>query len=60
MRNKQFELTGVTESEFKVWCKENKMDPLKESTKKEFFKLVLDGKIVRDSSTNKIISSNNE
>lgn len=48
MRNKSFNLTNTTEKEYKDWCKKNKKDCLKESSKGEFFKLVLDGVLVRD------------
>lgn len=47
--NKQvFEQVGITEEEYKQWCKENKKPYYKSSTKTEFFKKIQEGKILKD------------
>lgn len=54
--NKQaFILAGVTENEYKRWCKENKKPAYKQSSKEEFFARIRDGRLVRDVRTNKLI-----
>lgn len=54
--NKQaFALAGVTEAEYKRWCKDNKKAAYKQSTKEEFFARIRDGRLVRDVRTNKLI-----
>lgn len=47
--NKQSQkLVGITEQDFLDWCKENKKPSYKISTKREFFRNIEDGKIIRD------------
>lgn len=54
--NKQaFELAGVTEAEYKRWCKENKKAAYKPSSKEEFFARIRDGRLVRDSHSGKLV-----
>ena len=57
--NKQsFKLAGVTEQEFKNWCKENKLQAYKPESKKLFFARIQSGQLVRDSVTNKLVRTN--
>lgn len=47
--NKQaFSLVGVTVEEYVNWCIENKRPIYNQKTKNEFFKLISDGRLVRD------------
>ena len=39
---------GVTEAEYKAWCKENKKPSYKPETKADFFARIQDGRLVRD------------
>ena len=43
-----YELTGVTDDEIREYCKTHKYKYNKISVKKDFFKKIQDGKIVRD------------
>ena len=53
--NKQiFEQVGVTEEDFKLWCKENNKPTYKPEIKQEFFDKIQNGLLVKDS-TGKII-----
>ena len=45
----------ISEYDYKEWCKENKKPVYKESTKREFFARLEDGRIQRDSLTGKLI-----
>ena len=55
--NKQaLELLGVTVGEYLFWCKENKMPSYKETTKKEFFKRCIEGRIVKDARNNRLVN----
>ena len=49
INEKALKLAGVTETEFKKWCKENKKKAYLASTKAEFFAKIADGRLVRDS-----------
>lgn len=56
MYNKQaFKLAGVTEAEFKRWCKENHKPAYKQSTKEDFFARIQDGRLVKEEKTGKLI-----
>ena len=47
--NKQIEnIAGITYEEYKKYCKENNKHFSKTSTKKEFFKELIEGKIYRN------------
>ena len=49
--NKQaFELAGVTESDYKKWCKDTGKAAYKQSSKEDFFARIRDGRLVKDSS----------
>lgn len=55
-RNKMpYILFGITEADYKSWCKKKKLPHYKISTKKEFFKLINDDKIIINN--NKIIDT---
>lgn len=43
-----FELSGVTEQEYRAWCKDNNLAAYKTSTKREFFKRIQDGRLRRN------------
>lgn len=45
-----FKLAGVTEEEYKAWCKENKKPAYLKSSKADFFSRIHDGRLVRDES----------
>lgn len=48
--NKQaFQLAGVSEAEYRKWCKENKKPYYKAETKAEFFSKIQSGRLVKDS-----------
>ena len=49
--NKQaFEVAGVTENDYKKWCKENGKAAYKQSSKEDFFARIQDGRLVKDAS----------
>lgn len=48
-------LTGVTQTDFRDWCKSNKKSMNKLESKQEFFKLVQSGKLIRDELTGKLV-----
>lgn len=48
LNQQAFKLAGVTEEEFKAWCKENKKPMYLKSSKAEFFARIHDGRLVRD------------
>lgn len=48
--NKQiFEQVGVKEEDYKKWCKNNDKNYYSKETKEEFFKLIQEKKLVKDS-----------
>lgn len=50
--NKQTKnLIGVDDEDYRKWCKENKKSIHKKTTKEEFFKRILDQKLVKSSET---------
>lgn len=57
MNNKIYKLLGVTENDFKNWCKENKCKGYKLASKREFFANVIDKKLVRDPETKRLVKS---
>lgn len=53
--NKQlFQEVGITEADYKKWCKDNKKPSYKSETKEEFFARIQDGRLVKDKSGNLI------
>lgn len=50
MNKNAFIVAGVTEYDFKNWCKENKKPAYKTSTKQDFFARIRDGRLVKDAS----------
>lgn len=50
MSNRIFALAGVTEEQYRDWCKDNKKASYKKEVKREFFAKIQNGKIVKDSS----------
>lgn len=47
--NKQIsKQVGITEEDYKLWCKKNGKIHYKKETKSEFFKLIQDKEIVKD------------
>lgn len=55
MNKTAFELAGVTEAEFKAWCKENHKPSYKASTRNEFFAKIQDGRLAKDKQTGKFV-----
>ena len=47
---------GVTVDEYKDWCKKNGKNDKKVSVRKDFIDRVLDGRIVKNSMTKKLIN----
>lgn len=57
--NKQiYKIAGVTENDYKEWCKENKKQAYKIENKRDFFARLSDGRLVRDPLTRKLIRKN--
>ena len=57
--NKQiYKVAGVTENDFKNWCKETNRKAYKQSSKTEFFARLADGRLIRDTQTGKLIKKN--
>lgn len=52
MNQTALKLAGVTETEYKKWCKDNKKAPYKAATKAEFFARIQDGRLVKDKNGN--------
>lgn len=50
------QLVGVSQTDFRDWCKENKRSMNKLASKQEFFKLIQSGKLVRDNLTGRLVS----
>jgi len=50
------DIAGVTYDEYLTWCEENNKLPYKEKVRNEFFKRIFDGRIVRDSKTQRLIN----
>lgn len=56
--NKQlYTQTGVTEKEYKAWCKEHNKPSYKPEVRQEFFARVIDNRIVKDKS-GKLVKKN--
>ena len=54
--NKQcFEAAGVTENDYLNWCRENRKSAYKVASKQEFFERIQDGRLVKDSMTDKLV-----
>lgn len=45
---------GVTDDEYRLWCKKENLPHYKLTTKKRFYRLILNKEIVRDSKTGKL------
>lgn len=57
--NKQiYKIAGVTEADYKNWCKETGRKAYKAESKTEFFARLADGRLVRDPKTSKLIRKN--
>lgn len=57
--NKQiYAVAGVTESDYKAWCKETNRQAYKKENKREFFARLADGRLVRDPYTQKLVRKN--
>lgn len=55
--NKQiYKIAGVTENDFKTWCKDTGRKAYKPESKTEFFARLADGHLVRDEKTHKLIT----
>lgn len=50
MNEKAFSLAGVTQDDYKKWCKENHKASYKPETKREFFAKIQSGRLAKDSS----------
>lgn len=55
MENKGFQLTNTKYDEFKDWCNNKQLPPYAVSSKKVFFNLILNDKLVRSKKTNLIV-----
>lgn len=47
---------GVTETDYRKWCKENNKIAYKSETKAEFFQRIQEGRLVKDNATGKLIT----
>lgn len=57
--NKQiYSVVGVTENDYKAWCKENNRQAYKAENKRDFFARLADGRLVRDPKTHKLVRKN--
>ena len=54
------EIVGVSVEEYLQWCSDNDLPAYKEKTKKEFFKRIMNDKIIRDTKTGELISKHGE
>lgn len=54
MKDKVFELTHVKEEEFIKYCKDRKLFYLSSDVRKEFFRNVIEKRIVRNSKTGEL------
>ena len=43
-----YDITGITEEQYRKWCAKNQLPHYKKETKLEFFKKVQSGKIVKN------------
>lgn len=48
MNQNAFKLAGVTEADYKAWCKENRRPAYKASSRTEFFARIQEGRLVKD------------
>ena len=55
MNKQAFILAGVTEAEYKRWCRDNKKPAYKPETKADFFARIRDGRLCRDVRTGKLV-----
>lgn len=55
INKKCFDLVGVTEKDYIAWCRENKKPAYKVESKREFFRLIQAGRLIKDTSTGKLI-----
>lgn len=55
MNNQIKKILGVSESDYRAWCKETKRNIGVLDNKREFFARVLDGRLVKDTQTGKLI-----
>ena len=53
---KIFKVTGITEDDYREWCKTYKKSIHKPENRTEFFQKVLDGRIIRDTTTGKLVN----
>ena len=45
---KSFDAIGINYSEYEKWCLDNKKNPKRKNVKEEFFRLILDGKLIKE------------
>lgn len=57
MNRQLLQQVGITEAEYKRWCKENGKPSYKPEVKEDFFARIQDGRLVRDSS-GKLVKKN--
>lgn len=55
MNKQAFKLAGVTEAEYKRWCKDNHKAAYKAEVKEDFFARIQDGRLVRDERSGKLV-----
>lgn len=52
MNKKALMIAGVTENDFKKWCKDNNKASYKTEVKVDFFARIQDGRLVKDANGN--------
>ncbi len=55
MSNQRINLIGVSDSDYRKWCKENNKPIHKKETKEEFFAKILNGKIAKSKRTGELV-----
>lgn len=58
MNNQIKKILGVTENDYRMWCKDTNRQLCKLSNKREFFARVIDGRLTKDPVTGKMIKKN--
>lgn len=55
--NKQtLQLYGISEDDYLSWCEKTRKAAYKQSTKKEFFERLSDGRLVKDTNSGKLVN----
>lgn len=50
MNKQTFELYGISEKDYEIWCDQNKKNKTSQKAKTEFFKKIINDQLVKDKS----------